>query len=435
MGLPLLHSLEVGAGTPPPIKRLVLMYNPNGTIEDAFWPTAGGETDFALGEMLAPLEVWRDKLLLLRGIDLKVTSTGPGGPHQRGIGGLFTGTELQEGEFADGCGSTAGWANGKSFDQAYVDHLGVVTALPSLELGVRATAAEVRSRIVYGAPGSPLPPINDPHQVWSRLFSGFAGDPDERLVQLDKRKSVLDAVQGQFASLNQRVSKEDRERLESHAEMVRELEQRLQLAATAGSGSGGSDGGSDGCVKPPDPGAISVDDENEMPRVSQLQLELLAMAFRCDLTRVASIQFSNAINDIRFPWLNSLGSGHTLSHSGPSDANAREQLVKRGVWFSEQLAYLMSMLESIPEGDGTVLDNTIIVWCSEVSAGNTHSHTDMPFLIAGGGAGRLKMGRYLQYGGVAHNQLLVGLLNALDVPVESFGLPEFNSGALSGLEA
>lgn len=234
LGLPLLHSLEVEADTPPPIKRLVLMYNPNGTIEDAFWPTSGGETDFVLGEMLSPLEAWRDKLLLTRGIDLKVTSTGPGGPHQRGIGGLFTGKELQKGEFADGCGSLAGWANGQSVDQAYVDHLGVVTAIPSLELGIRATAAEVRSRIVYGAPGSPLPPTNDPHQVWSRLFSGIAGDPDTRLVQFDKRKSVLDAVQGQFALLNRRVSNEDRQKLEAHAEMVRELEQRLQLAANAG---------------------------------------------------------------------------------------------------------------------------------------------------------------------------------------------------------
>ncbi|MGE0326488.1 MAG: DUF1552 domain-containing protein [Polyangiaceae bacterium] len=433
LGLPLLHSLEVDAGTPPPIKRLVLMYNPNGTIEDAFWPTAGGETDFVLGEMLAPLEAWRDKLLLLKGIDLKVTSTGPGGPHQRGIGGLFTGTELQEGDFADGCGSTAGWANGQSVDQAYVDHLGVVTALPSLELGIRATAAEVRARIVYGAPGSPLPPINDPHQVWSRLFSGFAGDPDERLVQFDKRKSVLDAVQGQFSLLNQRVSAEDRQKLEAHGEMVRELEQRLQLAANSGTGTGGTDAGN-GCVKPPDPGELAVDDENEMPRVTQLQLELLAMAFRCDLTRVASIQFSNAINDIRFPWLGSMGSGHSLSHAGPSDADARGQLVKRGAWFSEQLAYLMSMLDAIPEGDGTVLDNTLIVWCSEVSTGNNHSHKDMPFLIAGGGAGRFKMGRYLQYDGVAHNQLLVSLLNALDVPVQSFGLAEYNAGPLSGLE-
>ncbi|MCA9640225.1 MAG: DUF1552 domain-containing protein, partial [Myxococcales bacterium] len=432
LGLPLLHSLDVDAGTPPPIKRLVLMYNPNGTIDDAFWPTSGGETDFVLGEMLAPLEAWRDKLLLLKGIDLKVTTTGPGGPHQRGIGGLFTGTELQEGDFADGCGSTAGWANGQSVDQAYVDHLGVVTALPSLELGIRATAAEVRSRIVYGAPGSPLPPINDPHQVWSRLFGGFAGDPDERLVQFDKRKSVLDAVQGQFSLLNQRVSSEDRQKLEAHGEMVRELEQRLQLAANSGTGTGGTDGGN-GCAKPQDPGEISVDDENEMPRVTQLQLELLAMAFRCDLTRVASIQFSNAINDIRFPWLGSMGSGHSLSHAGPSDADSRMQLVKRGAWFCEQLAYLMSMLDAIPEGDGTVLDNTLIVWCSEVSAGNTHSHKDMPFLIAGGGAGNFKMGRYLQFDGVAHNRLLVSLLNALDVPVDSFGLPEFNSGALSGL--
>lgn len=430
VGLPLLHSLGASAGPSSPIKRLVLMYNPNGTVWDAFWPT-GGETDFVFGEMLTPLQPFRDRVSVLKGIDLAVTAVGPGGPHQRGCGGLFTGRELQEGTFTDGCGSLAGWANGPSIDQVYAEHLGISTALPSLELGIRATAAEVRGRMFYKSAGNPVPPVNDPQQVWSRMFWGSDGDPDARLVQMDKRRSVLDSVQAQFASLNPQLSPADRQRLDAHQVMVREMELRLELAAAA---SGGSEPEL-ACPKPPNPGSIAFDDAGSMPLVAQLQMQLLALAFSCDLTRVGSVTFSSAINDIGYPWLGSTDSGHTLSHAGPSDEAAQRELINRGKWQAEQLAYLMALLDNIPEEDGSVLDNTIILWGSEVSLGNVHSHTDMPWVLAGGAAGALKMGRFLEFDGVPHNRLLVSVLNALGVGVDRFGHPDFAVGSLSGLEA
>ena len=147
--LPLLESMPVAAqeatGAGP--QRLILLYNPNGTIPDAFWPAADAtETAFALGPILEPLADFKDRMLILRGLDIGVAEASglPGGPHQRGIGGLYTGSELQKGTMADGDGSLAGWSNGTSVDQELVHRLNPPTLLPSLELGVRASRARCR---------------------------------------------------------------------------------------------------------------------------------------------------------------------------------------------------------------------------------------------------------------------------------------------------
>src|SRR5690606_12729076 len=143
---------------------------------EAWFPT-GGELDFEVGEIHEPLAHHREKLLIFQGVDAKVTEMGPGGPHQRGIGSLFTGRELLEGEFVDGCGSRAGWANGISIDQAIANHIGVDTPLKSIEIGVRAHEADVQARISYAGPGQPLPPINTPMEVYQRLFANFVATP------------------------------------------------------------------------------------------------------------------------------------------------------------------------------------------------------------------------------------------------------------------
>src|SRR6186713_2622165 len=154
VALPLLDSLGARAQDAPVSfpKRFVSMYNPNGTVHDAWFPT-GAETDFELNEIHQPLAHHKDRLLLFQGVNAAVTDVGPGGPHQRGIGALFTGHELLEGEFVDGCGSRAGWANGISVDQAIANQIGVGTPLKSLELGVRAVEADVQARISYAGAG------------------------------------------------------------------------------------------------------------------------------------------------------------------------------------------------------------------------------------------------------------------------------------------
>lgn len=425
VALPLLDSLggrKARAQEQGPFpKRFVTMYNPNGTVHDSWFPT-GSETDFALAEIHQPLAHHRDKLLIFQGVNAAVTEIGPGGPHQRGIGSLFTGHELLEGQFVDGCGSRAGWANGISIDQAIANHIGLDTPLKSLEIGVRAIEADVQARISYAGPGQPLPPMNDPAQVYQRLFANFVSIPIDPNDPNDQRASVLDAVQTQFELLERQLGAHDREKLGQHLELVRDLERRLSggIATRA-------------CEEPLAPPALDENDETDMPAVMKAHLELLAVAFACDLTRVASLQISTGFNRIRFPWLGSLGEGHSLSHSGPSDENSQGQLVQRAKWHAEQLAYFMDLLAEIPEGEGSVLDNTAILWGTEVSAGNTHSLTNIPYLIAGNAGGAIATGRFATYEGASANDLLAAVANAYGLETQTFGHPDYATAPLSGV--
>jgi Protein of unknown function (DUF1552) len=428
--LPLLESLDARAqAAGPGPKRLILFYNPNGTIPEAFWPTAGAtEAEFTLGPILEPLAAFQDRMLVLRGLDIAVAEASglPGGPHQRGIGGLYTGSELQTGTMADGDGSLAGWSNGTSIDQEVVHRLNPPTLLPSLELGVRATAADVMARISYSSPGSPVPPMNDPREVFQRLNSGFVSDlaGPEQAAGRDQRRLVMAAVQAQYAYLRPKVSLLDRVKLERHADFLNGIVRRLDYGIRPGPA----------CVLPTEPPALGVEDADAMPDITRLQLDLLALALACDLTRVASVQFSTAINAIGFPWLGSSAEGHNLSHRGPSDTAAQEQLTLRARWYAGQIAYLAGQLAAITEGDRTLLDNTVMVWGNELSLGNSHSHSEVPFMLLGSAGGALRTGRYLEFGSQPHNRLLVSLLQAMGVEASSFGHPDFGSGgALPGL--
>ena len=425
VALPLLNAFRARASEPAFPKRLVLVYMPNGTIQDAFWPTnVQDEAHFELGEILAPLSAHKERLLILKGLKIAIAAAdvGPGGPHQKGVGALFTGRELLDGQFRDGCGSLAGWANGISVDQEVANKIGADTVLPSLELGVRAAKNDVQSRISYAGPGHPLPPMNSPHDVYLRLFSGWETNSSTLADLRDKRHSVLDTVQEQFQALSAHSSAEDRQKLDQHLTLVRDVERRLDILPPA-----------TGCIAPELPPELDTDSESTMQQIAALQMDLLSIAFHCDLVRVASVQFSDGLNTIRFPWLGSMGEGHSLSHSGDSDVEARAQLVARHRWYVEQIARLLDRLAAIPEGNGSVLDNTLLVWGSEIGTGNSHSHENIPFLVAGSAGGALRTGRFLNFGGRSHAELLVSILNAMGLESQTFGHPDFVAGPLSGL--
>ena len=411
-------------------KRFIYFYHPNGTMQDVFWPTPGaGERDFGLSPILAPLEPFRQKLLVMKGLEMTsgASDAGPGGPHQRGMGTLLTGRPLQQGEFVGGDGSLAGWGSGISIDQAIANHIGGTTRRKSLQLGVRADTssptADVRTRISYAGAAQPLPPQNDPLAVFDYLFSDFDTDPSALNETRLKRKSVLDAVGDQFELVHRRAGHADRMRLEAHLAMVRDLEIRLENEHVTG----------EACYIPMQPEAMAPDSEDTMPDIARLQIDLMVMALACDLTRVASLQFSNSFNHIRFPWLESLGDGHQLSHAGPSNNDAKTQWTARDTWFADQFAYLLMKLDAIPEGDGTMLDHTAVLWINELSQGNTHSHVDMPFVLAGSAGGFFDTGRFVDFGGTSHARLLASLQNAFGVEEEIFGDPRFCSGPLASM--
>jgi len=420
LALPWLPSLSRGDEAASPPLRLVLFFHPNGTVGENLWPATTSETEFELPPILTPFSPYRDRLLLAQGINSTVAQDAKnrGGPHQRGMGGVFTGQMLLEGEFVDGCGSTAGWADGPSVDQVVAAHIGRDTAFSSLELGVRATIQDVQGRISYLASGAPLPCISDPVALYERLFfRDLSLDPSD---PNSKARAVLDSSKDQLALLQKRVGAEDRLTLDHHLSLVEDLERRMQAQATT-------------CEALSAPAQLEVDSESTMPDISRNHLDLLAHGLSCDLTRVASVQYSTGFNQIRFPWLDEEGEGHALSHAGDSSTEAWAAMTNRVRWHAEEIAYFMGKLAAMPEGDGSVLDNTVVLWASEISRGNSHSLNDIPYVLLGNARGAIKTGRSLSYDGASSCDYLHAVLAAFGIDVPSFGHPDHAQGILSGI--
>lgn len=408
--------LESVAQTAPP-KRFVALYHPNGVHTEQWTPSVSGSS-FTLGMSQSALTPYKPDLLYLQGVDLKVAVTGAGEQHQRGLGGLLTGRKIEAGAFAGNDGTTAGWASGISVDQELVKVLGEGSRAASLQLGVHAAERDVSGCLSYAGKASPLLPQNDPRQTFARLFG--AAPPADDLEKVRRRRtSVLDAVRDQFARARARVSVADRIQLDAHLDRVRQLELRLTALPPMT------------CQSPAQPPAVLFDTENAMPSVAGLQLDLLALAFSCDLARVATVMFSDAKNHIALPFLNIASDVHNISHMSNADA-MRADLARRDAWQAQQLAYLIGKLKASAEGTGTVFDNTLIFWGSEVAQGNIHNHDDMPFVLAGGGA-KWKMGRVVKFTSRAHNDLLLSILQSLGGSHTTFGDPTYVTGPLSGL--
>ena len=410
--------LEALAQTPPPL-RFIALYHPNGVHTDQWAPAVAGN-DFTLGAGQTALAPYKQDLLYLQGLDLKCAVTGVGEQHQRGLGGLLTGRPIQAGSFVGNDGTSAGWASGISLDQELVKVVGQGSRLGSLQLGIKVGERDVSGALSYSGSAAPLLPQSDPRQVFAQLFDANPG-PIAQLETLRRRRaSVLDAVRDQFASLQQRVSARDRLQLDAHLQRVRDLETRLTALPP-----------SEACRTGIQPPVTAWQTEAAIPDVSKLQLDLLVFALSCDLTRVASAMYSDAKNHIALPFLQIAGDVHNISHLSDADPQ-RLQLAKRDGWQAEQLAYLLKSLKETAEAGGTLLDRTLVLWGSEVSKGNTHSHTDMPFLLAGHAAG-WKMGRVINFGSRPHNDLLLSVLQGFGGKQTTFGDPAFFTAPLAGL--
>ncbi len=420
LALPLLPSLRARAEGAWP-KRFIAFYHPNGVLPSAWIPAPSErETDFTFASSLEPLEAFRSQVLQLVGVDLKCAALGPGEPHQKGMGALLTGWHLNEGTMIGGDGSLAGWAKGPSLDQRIAAHVGASTKLGSLLLGVRSRGGDVRHHLCYEGENKPLPMISDPRQAFSHAFGDFVGSDPEQERLRRRRESVLDGVRTELAQLSRQLPREERAQLDHHLTLVRDLE--LRLAATTGGGS---------CERPLTPPELAPDSANTMPDITTLQIDLLVMAMACDITRVGALQFSQGQNHITFPWLDSTWDGHALSHLGATDP-ARAEIGVRDRWYAEKFAYLLSRLQNIPEGDGTMLDHTLVFWVNELAEGNTHSHAGMPFVLAGGAAG-FRMGRCVRFNHASHSHLLVSLLRGFGIDDATFGNPDFGDQPLEGL--
>ncbi|AUX41943.1 hypothetical protein SOCE26_033680 [Sorangium cellulosum] len=427
VALPFLDAMSGSASAVDFPKRFVVFFTGLGTVKKAWSPT-GTETSFELGEILGPLDPFKDRLLVLEGIDMESAHHGPGDPHQQGIGHALTGTELQEGDlFPYACNAAAkvGWGGGISVDQFLAAQLGQHTKLPSLELGVQVQHANVSSRLSYLGPGQPVPPEDDPRAAFDRLFLDLSADPEVLARRRVLRRRVLDDVLEDYSALARTLGGEDRAKIEHHLEAIDQIEKRLDAPALLGGA----------CAIPSLGEPLDVYTNDNFPAIGAAQIDLLVTALACDLTRIASIQWSATQAGKVFTWLGQSETHHALSHSSMNNDEKQRQLIDIGRWQATQLADLLGKLDAVKEGTGTLLDNTLVLWCTDIAVGQSHARRDMPYVIAGGAGGALRTGRYLRYGGDPHNNLLVALCNAMGVGVSTFGNPAYCTGPLPGLLA
>lgn len=419
--VPLLEG-EARPGSFP--RRLVLFHTPNGTIFDE-WRCAGTEYDWSLSPMLAPLASRKQDVIVLDGVDNVAIYSGPGAGHS-GIGTLWTGTELQEGDMHD---VPSGWANGISVDQLIANRLEGQTPFKSLELGVRVTNnATVRSRMSYTGPAEPLSIDSDPFNVFDRLFADAELDPLALAEQREARLGVIAGVEAELETLGGKLSGADQHKLEQHLDNLRAIETRIENSV-------GLD-----CAIPSMPAELALNDPN-YAAIGALQMDLLTAAFACDLTRVASIMWCREAGGPVFSGFGHVDNAHWLSHRKEEPYMSQRRQIH--TFYAEQFVALLDRLAAVPEGDGSMLDNTVVVWASAICESTAHGSRNIPVVLGGRCGGYFETGRYLRYGsftgspkhaehgGRTNNDLLITLCHAMgQTDVETFGNPGYCTGPL-----
>ncbi len=399
-------------------QRLVVMFSPNGVIPKNFWPDEQG-TLTSFKESLTPLEPFRDRTMILNGVCDRVR--GDGDNHMRGIGCLLTGIELFPGNIQGGSHTPAGWSSGHSIDQEIKNFLqanpATRTRFGSLEFGVMVPdRADTWTRMVYTGPNKPIAPIDDPYQMFARLY----GQVKDR----ESLKSILDDLKDDLGKLRTSISPDDRRLLDEHATFVREMEAELRSEANRDLVH---------AVPELEPGVKQENDH--LPQISKMQIDLMVNSFVADFSRIATFQFTNSVGQAKMKWLGIEEGHHDLSHEPDSNDTAVDKLTRINKWYCEQLAYLVKRLADTPEpgGVGSLLDNTLLVWTNELGKGNSHTLDNIPFVLIGGGLD-FKMGRSLKFDRVPHNRLLMSLAHGFGHAIERFGNPDFcQDGPLTGL--
>src|ERR1044071_6692930 len=278
--LPFLLGLpSLGLASPArPRQRLIVVFTPNGPVPPSFWPEEPGR-DFKLKEIMAPLEPFKDRMLILRGLSNKVR--GDGDNHMRGMSCLLTGIELFPGNVQGGSDTPAGWASGISIDQElknfFQSREDTRTRFGSLEFGVGVTdRADPWTRMSYAGPNKPVAPVSDPYQMYQKLYG--------QLKDKESLQSVLDDVQADLKKARKLISAEDRKLIDEHQTLVRQMEREIAEA-----------GKQKLRVGPPTLTEGVADQNDNVPRLSRMQIDLLVNSFVNDMARVATLQYTKSV--------------------------------------------------------------------------------------------------------------------------------------------
>ena len=401
LALPFLESTVTGgraarADTPTPPRRFMTFHFPIG-VNRAAWAPSGTEHDWTLGTSQASLAPHKEDLCVITNVDNTSDTTGHS-VHTGRIASLLTGAEVPIGTHAV---ST-------SADQLIAASLSGKTRFRSLELGTSILNENpnkepgfdpvLKDHLSWSS-GTPLPKEINPAALFDRLFTGGSLDGSTAGVRRQLQQSVIDAVREDAKRLQSRVGKNDNVKLDEYLTGVRELELRIQ--ATGGA-----------CA----PGARPGPPADVRDRLRQM-LDLSVLAFRCDLTRVITLGYEHTVTEQAHPWVGVKDGYHIgVTHNQPG-----APYVAVNTWIISQLAYLLDRLKATPDGAGTLLDNTLVYFASELGEGSAHDPRNIPVVVAGRGGGRVKPGRLLDRPGQGNANLLIALMRAMDVDVTTFG--------------
>lgn len=412
----LLHRAALAQEGAAPMRAL-FVYIPDGCAP-SLWHPSGSTHDFALPAMTEPLAAVQQHCVFLEGLN------------------MYAGGSTHEGGMAKVLTATGDVSLDVFVGQYYRDR----TPHASIHLGVASNHQNGGSNhMSYLGANQPVSPEDNPLSAYERLFGPPGGVAD---VANRRRLSVLDAAVDDLGRLQSRLGQTQRLKLEQHMDALREVENRIVAA----------DQGSAGACRQPDwnrAGWSMPDGYNSYPlyynrddqfaEVGRLQMDLGVLALGCDLTRSVSLQWSHPVSPAHLePETGATQRHHDSSHFDAGNLDSAANFVRYKRWFTEQFAYLLRALDAQPDGDGTLLDHTVVFLCSELGHSSRHDHRNMPFVLAGR-AGGLETGRYLDYGsahdgdGETHAKLLVSIANAVGIPIERFGYTGHGAGPLPGL--
>lgn len=395
---------QAQAQMPGRARRLVVFTSPNGCIHNR-WRPAGGERDFVLrpGSVLEPLADWRDRLLIVDGLNFLTGNNHEGGQAAMLTNGGGAGTQTR----------------GMSLDQFVAGQIGAQDRFSSLEFGVLTDiwGANRQTRISYRGPGELVHPDSDPRRAFGRMFGDLAGGVDAQARLRLLRRSILDAQRAELADLRRRVGRSEQIKLEAHLDAVRSVEQSLFSDVV--------------CGAPNAPDALNKDVNDNVPALLSAQIDLAVTALACGMTHVTSIQLSHTVSPVVYTWAGNQDGHHSLSHADDGQVAKVQAFVDAERWIAGQFAHLLDRLAATddPEGEGSLLDSTVVMWAKEMGDPRAHVCEAVPFVLAGAVDG----GRYLRVNGDSHSKLLVSVARMFGADIDTFGDPTTAQGGLAGV--
>jgi hypothetical protein len=407
LSLPLLESMAFADTAARPAERLRLgfYFVPHGAVQAYWTPAKLGALE--LSPTLKPLEPFRNRLTVISDLALPLAYTedaSAAANHSSSSAVFLSGARMHK---------NTNWL-GATVDQVAAQHIGRESLLPSLELGIEESSnscgegwsCAYRETISWLDEHTPLPVERNPQVLFERLFGTGATDAARASNRVESR-SILDAVMEQTARLNRDLPAADRRRLDQYLTDVREIERRLQIASRVSAG-----------VQPPaKPVGIPDDFEEHLKTMFDLQV----LAWQGGMTRVSTLMLAVEATNAVYPKSGIRDAFHPLSHHSNIQEN-KDKLAQINRYHISLFGYLLDRMQKTPDGEGTLLDNTILMWGSGMGDSNVHNHEPLPILLAGGGAGRLKGGRHISAGKkVTLSNLHLSVLHKAGVEVESFG--------------